>query len=111
MASEFMEGKKKPRKPFGRRTVDRRPSGEAVKATSRQIDRDIPRCWQAIIDALSATKWIQVNGEWKEVPDHFTRIGAAKIGLSKRIPDLQKTEMSGHLKFTPLRIIADETDA
>lgn len=72
-----------------------RKTGKFVRETTAKIDRDIPKCWKAICEALEATKWVNVKGEWIEVPDHFTRVGAAKIGLSKRIPDVARTEHTG----------------
>lgn len=89
------DGRGGPRPNSGRKTLKDRKTAGSVKEATERIDRMQPKCAKAIEEALDATTWKEVAGEWIEVPDHYTRIGAAKIGLGKRIPDVARTEVTG----------------
>lgn len=90
----------------GRKKIadDPRPTRTQVESATAAIDNAQPRSARVLIEALEAT--IERNRivgrddnnnpiyEYYEVPDHNTRIRAATALLNKRIPDVQRTELS-----------------
>lgn len=91
-------------------------SPKAMAAATKVIDDAQPRAAKVLLEALQAvTHYPRIIGrdekgkpeyEYVEVPDHQVRIKAAVALLNKRIPDVTKTELSGSVTFTPLRIEA-----
>lgn len=80
--------------------TDRDTTRKAVSGISEKIDNALPRAFQALVNALNATKMVaKINGrdeegrptyEYHDVPDHYIRTRAAKMIIDKRIPDVAK---------------------
>jgi len=89
----------------GRKPLEKRETGACVQTASYHIDKLQPFAVTVLEEALNATHKVpRIVGrdakgnpeyEYVEEPDHQVRVSAAKAILNKRIPDAQRTEVSG----------------